>query len=109
VWPKIEWNLKRQGYNQDRLGDIEKVIVLRGSLSNSYPEDKSSQKTALNQLNASAVLAMLCQGSHREEHRVFKMILRKTNHVTIRFPCKGTWNKDTSVVNELAVKNAESE
>lgn len=58
-------------------GDIEMVMLLRGSLSNSYPEDKSSQKTALNQPSASAVLAMLCQGSHREEHRVSKMTLKQ--------------------------------
>lgn len=88
MWPKIEWNLKRQGYNQDRLEDIEEVMLLKGSLSNSYPEDKSSQKTALNQLNALAVLAMLCQVSHREEHRLSKMILRKTKHVTLDFHAK---------------------
>lgn len=63
-------------------------MLLRGSLSNSYPEDKSPQKTALNQLNASAVLAMLCQGSHGEEHQASKMHLKKTNHVTPDFHAK---------------------
>lgn len=64
------------------------VMLLRGSLSNSYPGDKSSQKTALNQLNAPAVLAMLCQESHREKHLSVQDAAQKTNRATPDFQAR---------------------
>lgn len=84
-------------------GYIEQVMLLRGSHSNSYPEDKSFEKTALNQLSASAVLAMLCQQSRREEHLSVQDVSLKDKLCDTRFLSKGTWNDDTSVVNELGV------
>lgn len=84
-------------------GYIEQVMLLRESLSNSYLEDKSFYKTALNQLNASAVLAMLCQQSHGEEHLSVQDASQEDKLCDTRFLSKGTWNDDTGVVNELAV------
>lgn len=85
----------------------EQVMFLSGSL---LKQDKSFQKTALNKLDAPAVLATLCRRSHGEVHLPAQKKETKQKQ-TSRHPIsmRGSRSDDTSVVNELAVKNRKGE